>query len=178
MSFIRSVSILEKIAAALVVVGVILVTIGSFISFVDNSKRSFDSVTLAQDTNRNLEQRFASIDARLSEISKNLDSATSAQIEKIGLTAKVAEIDSVKKELDDIKQIIVEDPTKAIAMPLMRKDINDLQTQQQTLASSVKEQIDRIYDFSKWFLALMITLAVTLVVSLVGIVFTRKPNGQ
>jgi len=52
--------------------------------------------------------------------------------------------------------------------------MDSLQAKQAVLAASTKEEIDRIYDFSKWFLGLMITLAI----GLVTMGFVRKTKSD
>ena len=52
--------------------------------------------------------------------------------------------------------------------------MDSLQAKQAALSVSTKEQIDRIYDFSKWFLGLMITLAI----GLVTMGFVRKTKSD
>ena len=90
------------------------------------------------------------------------------------LQAKLAKIDQIQSELDELKGIIIQDPAKALALPLMRKDMAEIEKRQDALSVSVDVQIGRIYDFSKWFLALMITLAIGLVT--MGFVKNTKPT--
>lgn len=85
------------------------------------------------------------------------------ELKDVSLTEAFSQIESIVKELTTLKEIIMESPEKTLSLPLLRKDIDELKHKMDALAASTKDQIDRIYDFSKWFIALMITLVIGLV---------------
>ena len=113
--------------------------------------------------NKKLDDRIAEIEKKVDSLAANLGNATETQLKNAGLAEKLSQFDSLKNDLDELKYIILDNPSKALTLPLIRKDIAEIEKRQADLALATQAEVGRIYDFSKWFLALMITLAVGLV---------------
>ena len=76
-------------------------------------------------------------------------------------TSKTVERNSpedLSRRLGDLESAISHDPATALSVPLIRKDLTNLENQ----LSSANAAIDRVYDQNKWFIGLMITLLVTI----------------
>lgn len=67
-----------------------------------------------------------------------------------------------QKRLASLEGAILTNAEKALAIPLIRKDIDSLKEAQQTNIAASKQDIDRIYDQSK-FIGLMITSAIGII---------------
>ncbi|TKJ44753.1 hypothetical protein CEE35_06825 [Candidatus Aerophobetes bacterium Ae_b3b] len=112
------------------------------------------------DTQTQTEARLSFLEKALSRINAELDHITSLpkeskeylQFEKIR-----AEIQEQQGSLDALKIIIMENPEKALDMTLLRRDIKMLHEDVQTMTLSSIKDIDRIYEFSKWFMFLVVT---------------------
>lgn len=124
-------------------------------------------------TIQELSKRLKILEDNMAALSKAIENASKEKIESIGLDKIRGTIQNISSEFESLKKIIIEDPEKALAIPLLRKEMDELERKQLALAASTKDQIDRIYDFSKWFLGLMITLAI----GLVTMGFVRRPKG-
>lgn len=119
-----------------------------------------------------LERRLGAMEQKLNSLSQAIETSTTDKLDRANVAAMKAEIQALGKDFASLKEIVIESPEKALAIPLLRKDMNALESKQAAVAASTKEQIDRIYDFSKWFLGLMITLAI----GLVTMGFVRRPK--
>lgn len=91
------------------------------------------------------------------------------QFEKI-----TAQIQQQQKTLDNLGSIIIENPEKAVTIPLFKKDIEILRKDIETINVSVTKQIDRVYEFSKWFVWLIITVIIG--IATIGIAGLVRPK--
>jgi hypothetical protein len=112
---------------------------------------------------RKTDERLTALEKKIDSLAANLGNATDAQLKNAGLEQKLGQLDNMKDDLGDLKRVILDNPSKALSLLLIQKDIAEVQKRQADLALATQAEITRIYDFSKWFLALMITLAVGLV---------------
>ena len=150
----------------------VLALTGSIFAFVSDpgvSRADYLRVEL-QET----QLRIEALTAKLAAQQRNVAALSQKPIDDPALQTKIAEIDQLRFELDQLKAIIIENPAKALQLPMMQKDLSDISKRQDDLASTIDVQIGRIYDFSKWFLALMITLTIGLVS--MGFVNARKAS--
>lgn len=108
------------------------------------------------------DERKRSFENHLNSITKSLgelpvgasDPATKVRLDNVE--------NSVKELSDKILRIetaILGDPAKAIEIPLLRKDIDTLQTSQNAASTALKEEMSRAFDLNKWFLGLMGTMS-------------------
>ena len=73
-----------------------------------------------------------------------------------------SEIGQIKNSLTRLEEVILENPSKALAVPLLQKDIDNLRESYKSDLRTTKEEISRIYDQNKWFIGLMFTMAIGL----------------
>ena len=70
---------------------------------------------------------------------------------------------NISKRLDDLDAAIMNNPDKALSVPLLRRDLDTLKIEYQKDIDSSGKQIDRIYDQNKWFIGLMFSMAIGLI---------------
>lgn len=58
----------------------------------------------------------------------------------------------VEAEQKRLGAIITDNPEKAMSIPLMRRDIEDMKTNQVQAADGLKREVDRLYDLNKWII--------------------------
>jgi seryl-tRNA synthetase len=79
------------------------------------------------------------------------------------MAAQLSQIETLVKEIQTreakLEQAILNDPAKAIEVPLMRRDLDSLKDKNQADLLAVRQEVDRVYDQNKWFLSLMGTMA-------------------
>jgi hypothetical protein len=97
---------------------------------------------------------------RTLQIPTNLppDLATTAAI-----TQMSSEISNVTVRIQALEDAISSSPDKAIALPLMRKDLDNMQREQADDRANTQAEFDRLSDFNKWFFGLIATMAVSIV---------------
>lgn len=66
-----------------------------------------------------------------------------------GLTSK---LDAVERRQTQLEQAIMSSPEKALAMPLMRRDIDNMKDSNVQNLAAIKQSVDQIYDLTKWLL--------------------------
>lgn len=73
---------------------------------------------------------------------------------KIGI--QLAQLQStlagVQARQEKLEQIFLNNPSKALELPLLQRDVEALKLMQQTNAASLKDSVDRVYDLNKWLL--------------------------
>ena len=75
------------------------------------------------------------------------DSKVAARL--VGLESYIQQIGD---RLSGLENAILERPVRALEIPLLKKDIENLQGDQAEGMNSLKQSIDRIYGLTKWLL--------------------------
>jgi hypothetical protein len=68
-------------------------------------------------------------------------------------------VSELTKKIDIIERAVVDNPERAMSLPMLRRDIDGLRTDLLGDIGTAREEISRIYDLSMWFLGLMGTMA-------------------
>jgi hypothetical protein len=79
------------------------------------------------------------------------------------------DIKKVKEDLVKINNVILDNPEKALTIPLLKKELNDLRTNIDKNQDIINSDIARIYDLFKWVGGLIFTL----ILSLLGLAFSN-----
>jgi hypothetical protein len=89
--------------------------------------------------------------------------------EQSQVAAQLKGIDTAVKDLQarqsKLEEVIISNPAKAIEVPLIRKDLDNLKESQQQNLLAIKQGIDQVYDLNKWLLGAMAISIITLAVS-------------
>ena len=107
---------------------------------------------------------MARLDVRVQELQEQLKAVVeagppnnpSAKLAEIGAT-----VEAVDNRLKALEAAIVESPSKALTIPLLRKDLDALRESQTQAVAGANDAIGRVYDLNKWFIGLMLTIAVS-----------------
>jgi hypothetical protein len=156
---------LSAIAALLGVVVWIFASLGSYVS----QRESFEdrAVLNAQTINvyTSLEAKFQDLGSRLNALEQRISSISTIPkedalyIELQKLTTSVGDLNSREAK---IETVILQNPAKALKMPLLRRDLDNIKESQQAAIVILKDSVDRIYDINKWLLGAMAVSIVTL----------------
>jgi len=85
------------------------------------------------------------------------------------------ELVELKNRLGALEAAIIETPSKALAIPIIRKDLDSLEDSYRVDVSGVRQEVARIYDLNKWFIGLMITTVIGLLSLAIGnLIQTRR----
>ena len=65
----------------------------------------------------------------------------------------------IVKRLSSLEDVILDNPSKAVQTILLRKDLDNLKNSNQADVLMIKQEIERVYDLSKWLAGLLFFLA-------------------
>ena len=89
------------------------------------------------------------------EVKNRLDAVinSSARLDASPSSAEVAllrkRLDAIEAEQKRMTDVLADTPEKAMAVPMMRRDIDDMKVNQAQAADTSKREIDRLYDLIK-----------------------------
>jgi len=92
----------------------------------------------------------------------------------VRIAAMRQDIDTLRGRIGQLEGAISESPTKAISLPLLKQDIENVKVSLQREIESSNKQIDRIYDQNKWFIGLMVTMTIGFVSMVIAHVVQLK----
>ena len=69
-------------------------------------------------------------------------------------------INSVTSKMEIIETAIVENPERAMSLPILRRDMDALSSDLRGDLAALRTEVDRVYDLNKWFIGLMATMSV------------------
>lgn len=104
------------------------------------------------------EQRIAELRRSVQQLGAQL--STAEPTNDRALRRLQSRIDAIDGRLTALESAVNSNPERALALPMLRRDIDDLNRQFTERGSAHERQIDRIYDQNKWFIGLMFTMAV------------------
>jgi len=108
-----------------------------------------------------LEEQVTHLTQRLDALSQPSSSTqVSAQLQAVSTT-----VGDLQSRLSTLEGAIVRSPDKALEIPLLRKDLDDLKNQGSSAISALQQDVSRQYDLMKWVLG-------TFVLGLGGLVFS------
>jgi predicted PurR-regulated permease PerM len=74
-----------------------------------------------------------------------------------------SELQAFHNRLETLEKGLLDTPQKALSMPLLRNDLENLKKTYNEDIEVMAKNIDRVYDQNKWFIGLMFTMAVGLI---------------
>lgn len=93
------------------------------------------------------------------------------KIQASDLTNQTQEI---KASLQALENALTVNPEKALAVPILRKDLDNLEKSLRSELQQTRNEINRMYDLNKWFIGLMFTMAVSVLGIAISSFFNRN----
>lgn len=159
-------SIVGLVTSSLTVAIAVVYIVGLF-----NSQRptsETESHTIELDSiltlHQNNLQTIERLTAQYHALSREIDTLSKLPAEakwKIEISKVESRLSSIETVQSMILKSIGENPEKALSVPLMRKDIEHLREIFENEINTTRDSVDRIYDQNKWFIGLLIPLAVS-----------------
>ena len=122
---------------------------------------------------KGLEVQLKGIDAINQRVDKLTslpeDTKVAAQLEQLNTS-----IENIESRLHSLEKYLLESPDKALALPLLSKEIDSLKTNYKSERVDTDAEIARIYDQNKWFIGLMFTMAI----SVLGLAISNLFQGK
>ena len=72
-------------------------------------------------------------------------------------------LDDLSSRLAALEKSLLDNPEKALSVPLLRQDLENLKLSYRSDGAEYTRQIDRVYDQNKWFIGLMFSMALGLI---------------
>lgn len=134
---------------------------------------------------------LAAVEQQLKSLQQTFAAATNDK-QTLAVSAQLAELTRVVQKLEsDVKNVATDaaklhfrlsvlegeiraDPQEAIAMPLLRKDFENLRQQAASDVSALKAENSRVYDLMRWLIGLMALVSLGLIGTAVGNTFKRE----
>lgn len=128
--------------------------------------------TAIEALNRQLDEMESKITAlqKTIELSKDALQQNAAGQEIVSLRVSGQQLDERMKRLEDA---ISAAPDKALSIPMLRKDVDQLESTVAANRTASLEELGRMSTFNVWFLGLIGTLGVTLMIGMFK--FLKKP---
>lgn len=114
-------------------------------------------ITLSSQRTEELEERWRSM--------ITLPEGSKIALQLAGLRR---EIGGVKTSLDDLNSIILDNPEKAVSLPLMRKDMENLESNHKNDLEAMRSELSRALGLGQWLIGLMFFMAIGLLGIAVG----------
>lgn len=135
------------------------------------SSNSIDSTTVHQITN--LEVQVESLKAKL-EKKIAADSIIFSNSKQIELKLLRYEMQEIQRSIRVINEVILESPEKAIALPLVKLQIDEQKKESEKNLQFLSAEIERVYDMNKWIFGIMISLLVSIIIINISNLINRK----
>jgi hypothetical protein len=108
-----------------------------------------------QATARN-EELLRQISILTSKAPTSSESQPTALLLRQDVSDMKSELSSLRSELDRLNEALGTNPEKALALPLLKKDVDDLKDSTQRNLDDLRDEMSRSYDVSKWLIGLIV----------------------
>ena len=108
------------------------------------------------------DERFSEIKSlvkELNEVHQLIETASREHPATLQIAKVAADVDVLKSQMKELDDAIGQNPSKALAVPLLQKDVDDFKDTYRRDIDTTQGEINRVYDQNKWFIGLMFTLA-------------------
>ncbi|WP_200627461.1 type I restriction enzyme HsdR N-terminal domain-containing protein [Stutzerimonas balearica] len=130
-----------------------------------------------EDKNETLVKEIAQLQNELSRIKSGLSNISSLP-EGHEWKTEASEIKHnmslISGRLDALEGALTVNPSKALAVPILRKDLDNNEKNLKAELSQTRAEIDRMYDQNKWFIGLMFTIALSVLGMAASSFFNKK----
>jgi hypothetical protein len=132
------------------------------------------NVILDQNLLTSLIQRVEAMEKKLAAIQTPPLTITTSSSSEHPLEVQVSGMDVRLARVEAAEAALAASPEKALALPLIRKDIDAVKEAQRIQAEESTRAIDRIYDQNKWFIGLVAGMGVSIVGLAISIFLQTK----
>ncbi len=151
-----------------IIIGISMIILAIYLSITYNSFLLTTPLSQSNAQEQELEEiksQLASVNGRLENVETVLsDIGKQPDESSLGLEisqVKVA-VDNAKEKLDNLEKVILEDPNKAVSIPLLQKDMENMKSLSDSQIQSLQQSVNQLY-------ALLIGVVVVIGVGFLGI---------
>ncbi len=80
----------------------------------------------------------------------------------------------LKNQIENLNNIILENPEKALSVPILKIEMKNQKEQNDKDIQSIKDDVTRIYDMNKWIIGLVFTMLVSLIALNLSNLYSKK----
>jgi hypothetical protein len=133
----------------------------------DNALVQIDLKKIRDELRDEQKNEIAQLGVEIDKLKTRLDSLSNIpkedklylQLQKLSSAAA-----DLKGREDKLEAVILSNPSKALEVPLLQRDLDSIKTAQQANIITFKESVDRIYDLNKWLVGAMAISVITLAI--------------
>jgi hypothetical protein len=116
------------------------------------------------DTVGSLKLEIDEIKYKLNNLSANASKKDNFSItySNIDIVKLGDEYKSLDKRISNIENVIMNSPERALELYILKQELDNLKYDIEEERANTEREIDRLYDFTKWFLVLMFTMAISM----------------
>jgi ribosomal protein L29 len=111
-----------------------------------------------------------------SELIVSKNAIDSLKISKLdGVTSNLnSEVETLQRQISTLNKVILDNPEKAISVPLLKIEIQNQKDQNEKEINSIKDDIARVYDINKWIIGLVFTMLVSIIILNISNLFLKN----
>jgi len=156
--------ILNYSSILIAVVGAIVASSISFDNLFSPDKNTLQQDSIAKINIIKLQNEILKVNNQLNKSLIMVDSLRNTEMNSQEARNLKIEITSLKTEVDNLNKVILDNPEKAISIPILKVQLENEKEQNEGEIKSIKEEIARVYDMNKWIIGLVFTMLVSIVV--------------
>jgi len=120
-----------------------------------------------------LESKILKLNSALIISKKTIDSLKISKVDsdKSNLNSEVL---TLKRQIESLNKVILDNPEKAISVPLLKVEIQNQKDQNEKEIKSIKDDIARVYDINKWIIGLVFTMLVSIIILNISNLFAKN----
>ncbi len=102
------------------------------------------------------------------------DSLKKLSSDDMQLNKLAVELNTLKTQIENLNKVILDNPDKAVSLPLLSMKIDNQKEQSLNDLKATKDEIARVYDMNKWIIGLVFGLIVSIVILNVSNLISKK----
>lgn len=148
----------------------IAITIAMATGFLFSENKTFNNSELTSEV-LSIESKYQALEKDISllysELSRvksdlsNISSLPEGHEWKTEASEIKQNISLISEKLNALEDALTVNPSKALAVPILRKDLDNAEKNLKAELLQTRAEIDRMYDQNKWFIGLMFTIALS-----------------
>lgn len=123
-----------------------------------------------QDHQRSLDRLRRDLEA-LSQQQRALRQSIEQPSQNRDIASLSGRLDDISQRQERIEQVILNNPARALEIPMLRNDLNNMREANAQRLEAIKASVDQSYDLNKWLLG---TMAITIIGLAITTFLSRK----
>ena len=142
----KTTNLVQIVAAMLAVAGTL---IAAYTGYLSQRMSSISTGVVEQERIKSIENELSAIKHNLVETNEQIKSLSEIP-EQTKMTSQLGSISSSVNQIQDkiirLEQVIIQDPIKALEIPLLRKDLDNQKALNQAEIAAIRQEVERTYN--------------------------------